>query len=334
VNLLEIRNLEIWYGDIRILKAVDIDVKKGETLVIVGESGSGKTTLANAIMRSLPKIARIGESSRIYFNDLDGRERIDLLQLDDAEFREKVRWRYISMVTQSTMNVFNPTMNIRDHFIETAKSHSFNDKEKVIEKTASLLKMVNLDPSRVLKAFPHELSGGMKQRVSIALALLLNPKIMILDEPTTALDVITQRVILDLLKDIKRKMDLTYILITHDLGLVADIADRIVVLYAGSIMENGSIEDIFYRPCNPYTIGLLNSVPKLGEFRELVSIPGSPPDYRKLPRGCKFSPRCPISIQGTCDVIEPSLTEVAPGHSVACHNCKLALEKGVKIYNH
>jgi peptide/nickel transport system ATP-binding protein len=329
-NILEIRNLEVYYSNVKVIRGVNLDVRKGEIFAIVGESGSGKSTIANAIMRNLPEIGRIGKNSSITF--IDNNEKYDLVKMDENDFNKKIRWTKISMVFQAAMNAFNPTISIKDHFIETAKAHGIKDTKSIIERSKELLKMVNLDPIRVLKSYPHELSGGMKQRVLIALSLLLNPKLIILDEPTTALDVLTQRIIIDILKDLKSKLSLTYILITHDLALVADIADRVGVLYAGRFVEIGNINEIFYTPYHPYTIGLLNSVPKIGEFKEVLTIPGKPPDFRYLPSGCKFNPRCPIRIISVCDKEEPELVNVNTEHFVACYNYNLASKKGRDIY--
>lgn len=221
------------------------------------------------------------------------------------------------MVPQSALNALNPTIKVKDHFIETAKTHGFSDKGEVLGRARVMLEAVKLDADRVLNMYPIELSGGMKQRTLIALALFLNPKFVILDEPTTALDVLTQREIIILLKDLKDKMGLTYMLITHDIALVADIADRVAVMYAGRLCEVGDIYKIFYNPQHPYTQMLLASVPKLGEFKIPRAVFGTSIDYRRLPLGCKFHSRCPFAMD-ICRREEPSMIELEKNHFIAC----------------
>jgi len=301
--LISIRNLSVYYGGVRVVSDVDLDIFKGETLAIVGESGAGKTTIANTIMRILPEIASIGSDSSIIYYGIDNNG-IDLLKLDEDTFSRKIRWKEISMVFQSALNALNPTIRVSEHFAETARAHGIRDGNEIKRISKELLELVGLDAERVLRMYPIELSGGMKQRVIIALALMLRPKLVILDEPTTALDVVTQRNILLLLKDLKSKYNLTYTLITHDLALVADIADRVAIMYAGRVVEIGNIFDIFYEPLHPYTRGLLQSIPRLGDFREPEGIPGSTPDYRRLPPGCPFHPRCPFAMD-ICRKTEP-----------------------------
>jgi len=331
LKLLEVQELEVFYGRVKVVSGVSFSVEKGEILGIAGESGSGKSTIANALLRILPESAYIGEKSKVlYYGNSDVGE--DLTKLPLPVVEKEVRWKEISMVFQGALNSLNPTLRIRDHFVETAKAHGLKDKDEIMSRASKLLEMVRLDPKRVLSSYPGELSGGMKQRVLIALSLLLNPKLVILDEPTTALDVITQREILEILRKIKADLNLTYIIITHDIALLADFVDRVIVLYAGRIAEEGSILDIFSKPLHPYTVGLLSSVPKIGQFSEPVVIPGSSPDYRRLPPGCKFHPRCPIAIGGICDKQEPYLNSVNSSHMIACHNYKLVEEKGVEIY--
>ncbi len=314
--IISIRNLSVYYSEVRVVSDVNLDVFKGETLAVVGESGAGKTTVANAIMRILPEIASVERSSSIIYNVMDNNY-VDLLKLDEDTFSREIRWKEISMVFQSALNALNPTIRVYDHFAETARAHGIRDNDEIKKLSKELLELVGLDAERVLRMYPIELSGGMKQRVIIALALMLRPKFVILDEPTTALDVVTQRNILLLLKSLKIKYNLTYMLITHDLALVADIADRVAIMYAGRIMEIGNIFDIFYEPLHPYTRGLLQSIPKLGDFREPESIPGSTPDYRRLPPGCPFHPRCPYAMD-MCRKIEPKPIYIG-NRMVRCH---------------
>ncbi len=314
--ILEVKNLSVYYNNVKVVSNVDIKIFNGEVYAIVGESGCGKTTTANAILRILPETARIDSNSSIFYSK--DKKMIDILKIPEKEFSQEIRWREISMVFQGALNSLNPTIKIKDHFIETASAHGIKDKKIVLERARKLLESVKLDPDRVLNLYPIEMSGGMKQRTLIALALLLNPKLVILDEPTTALDVLIQREILLLLKELKEKMNLTYILITHDISLVADIADRVGIMYAGRIVEEGNVYDIFYNPLHPYTIGLLKSVPRLNEFKENIeTIPGNPPDFRRLPHGCKFHPRCPLAMD-VCRREEPPLMEFRNGHFVRC----------------
>jgi len=274
--------------------------------------------LAKAIMRILPEDGRITPDSSAVYNGLEDRE-LDIFTISSAEFSRLIRWKEISIVFQSALNSLNPTLRVKDHFIETAKAHGLSNSSEIMERAQELLEAVRLDSKRVLKMFTIELSGGMKQRVMIALSLLLNPKIVILDEPTTALDVLTQRMILDLLKKLRGTFNLTYILITHDIALIADLSDRVAVTYAGKIVEEGSVEDIFYNPLHPYTKLLLEAVPKLGEFDRLPKpVPGASIDYRNLPSGCPFHPRCP-NAKSICIAKEPSLINLEKNRRIACH---------------
>ncbi len=312
--LLGVKNLNVSYFNTKVVSNIYFNIFKGETYALVGESGCGKSTIASSIMRTLPEIAHIDADSQILY--YASPHPVDLLKVPEYEFSNNFRWREIAMVPQGALNSLNPTIRIKDHFMETARAHNL-DKKEALEKAWKLLEAVKLDPHRVLSLYPIEMSGGMKQRVLIALALLLNPKLLILDEPTTALDVLTQREILIMLNELKAKYGLTYMLISHDIALVADIADRVAIIYAGRIVEESNVENIFYNPKHPYTIGLLKAVLKLGEFREPETIPGSTPDYRKLPPGCKFHPRCPFAMD-ICRREEPPFIEVEKDHFVSC----------------
>ncbi|MGC8931509.1 MAG: ABC transporter ATP-binding protein [Dictyoglomus sp.] len=319
-SILKIEDLYIDYrarrGLVKAVRGVSLEVYKRETLGIIGESGSGKTTLGLSIIKLLPSSARISQGKIWY--QANGKK-YEVISLDGGKLR-KFRWKEIAMVFQSALNAFNPVIKIWDHILDTVESHDVKiTKEELRTKVLELLRLVQLDPERVLKSYPHELSGGMRQRVLIALALLLDPQIVILDEPTTALDILSQRSILELLKKIKKKLDLTIILISHDLSLAAELADRVAVMYAGSLVEVGSVYDIFYRPLHPYTLGLIKAVPTVStSFRELISIPGSPPDLIDLPPGCKFHPRCEYKKE-ECLREEPKLVEASPNHYVACY---------------
>lgn len=234
------------------------------------------------------------------------------------------RWRECAMVFQSALNALNPVLRISEHFVDTAKAHGYlsGPRQTVAlrARALQLLSMVRLDPDRVWRSFPHELSGGMRQRVLIALALLLEPQLLILDEPTTALDILTQRNIMEVLKELREKLGFSMLFISHDLALAAELADRVATVYAGKIIEIGDVRTVFRHPYHPYTIGLIKAVPTLTSDRSaLISVPGSPPDLIHLPTGCKFHPRCPLADERSINE-EPELIEVEPGHQVACWN--------------
>ncbi|ACZ41815.1 oligopeptide/dipeptide ABC transporter, ATPase subunit [Thermobaculum terrenum ATCC BAA-798] len=319
---LSVENLEIGYrasrGIVHAVRGVSFDLLEGESLALIGESGSGKTTMGLSLVRLLPTSAKVF-SGKIIFKDDTGRQ-LDVLNLEKEGLR-RFRWEQCAMVFQSALNALNPVLRVRDHFLDTYKSHASSgrvDEKKVIERAKEVLRFVQLDPDRVLNSFPHELSGGMRQRVMIALGLLLNPKVIILDEPTTALDVITQRAIIDVIRRLKQEHEFAMIFISHDLSLAAELADRVATMYAGRVIEIGNVEDVFYKPCHPYTVGLLRAVPTLeGGRKDLISIPGSPPDLIDMPSGCKFHPRCPYATQ-QCMEEEPPLIDVGNNHGAAC----------------
>ena len=321
--VLAVRNLEVGYrgarGRVQAVRRVSFDLKKGESLALIGESGSGKTTLGLALVRLLPPSASVTHGDVNFF--ADNGDEIDVTDLDADELR-RFRWSECAMVFQSALNALNPVMRIADHFQDTFKAHKHQerglDERKVLERARECLRFVQLDPDRVLKAFPHQLSGGMRQRVMIGLSLLLRPHVLILDEPTTALDVLTQRSIIEVLRRLKDELQFAMIFVSHDLSLAAELADRVATMYAGRIIEIGGVEEMFYHPRHPYTVGLLRAAPTLGGEREdLVSIPGSPPDLIDLPPGCKFHPRCPYATE-QCRAADPPLIDVAPGQAAAC----------------
>lgn len=315
-NIYEIKNLTVEYVlknlAVKAVNDISIEIRRGEALGIVGESGSGKTTLALSLLNLVPPPGRI-RSGRIIF---DGQ--VDVLSLNGEELR-KFRWKQVAMVFQGALNSFNPVLRIGDQMLETIEEHDAMDRKEMMERANALLKLVRLDPERTMKAFPHELSGGMKQRAMIAMSLLLNPKVLILDEPTTALDVISQKYILDVLSDLRRKLGITMILLTHDLAICAEVVDRIAVTYAGRVVEVAKTEDLFLRPKHPYTTGLIQATPSvLGDVKNLKPIPGSPPDMFNLPTGCAFNPRCPLAVE-LCRKSVPNLEEVSKDRFVACH---------------
>jgi peptide/nickel transport system ATP-binding protein len=308
---------QIERGVVKAVRGVSLSLAKGESLALIGESGCGKTTFGVALIRLLVQAARIPKGEIIYWR---GNQGIDVLSLKEKDLR-RFRWRECAMVFQSALNAFNPVLRIWDQILDTAKAHGGMSKSQVRERALQLLEYVQLDPKRVIDAYPHELSGGMRQRVLLAMSLLLDPQVLILDEPTTALDILTQRTIIDLLRRLKEEIGFSMLFISHDLATAAELADRVATMYAGSIVELGPVDDIFYRPAHPYTLGLIRAVPTVtGEFENLVSIPGAPPDLVDPPPGCKFHPRCPY-VTEQCRIEEPQLeTHYSETHSVACFN--------------
>lgn len=295
----------------RAVDGVSFKLERGETLAIVGESGCGKSSTAIAIIRLLPLNVHTYEGSITF----EGQE---LMSLKEEEFRKNIRWRKISMVFQGAMNSLNPVVKVGEQVAEPLIVHDGMDKREALERAKEALKLVNL-PEYVLNRYPHELSGGMKQRAVIAMALIMRPPIVILDEPTSSLDVITQANIMNLLKNLKWELKLSYIFITHDLPLASELADKVAVMYAGRIVELGTAEQIFNSPLHPYTQKLISSVPTLKTEKQLSYIPGSPPDLVQPPAGCRFSPRCDLREKcpvSPCNDVE--LKEVERGHYVAC----------------
>lgn len=304
-----------WLGAVR---GVSFDIRQGEAVALIGESGSGKSTLGFALLRMLVRTARVSKGKATY-RDRNGKT-LDLLNMKNSDFR-KFRWRECAMVFQAAQNSLNPVMRVNDTFYETARAHGMNNKREVRDRTYDLLKAVQLDAERVYTAYPHELSGGMRQRVSIALALLLEPQLIILDEPTTALDILTQRAIIDVVRSLRDKLDFTMIFISHDLSLAAELADRVATMYAGELVEYGPVRDVFYDPKHPYSVGLLNAVPPIvGEdFTPLAAIPGSTPNLLRIPSGCPFHPRCPYATE-ICPRENPPLIDLGGTHFAACHH--------------
>lgn len=312
--LLEVKNLRInfktYAGVVQAVRGVDFTLAKGETLAIVGESGSGKSVTSNALMRLIPQPAGRYEDGQILF------EGKDLLKLSEREM-ESIRGNEIAMIFQDPMTALNPTMRVGKQIMEVILTHKKGvSKEAAKQRAIELLAEVGIpDPERRFKQYPHEFSGGMRQRVVIAIALAAEPKILIADEPTTALDVTIQAQILELMKKIQEKNGNAIIFITHDLGVVANVADRVAVMYAGQIVEYGSSHDIFYNPKHPYTWGLLGSMPDLDseDSEELYTIPGAPPNLINPPLGDAFAPRNPYALAIDYKA-EPPFYEVSPGH--------------------
>jgi peptide/nickel transport system ATP-binding protein len=316
--ILQAKDITVTYtakrGKVQAVSHVSFDLHQGEALALIGESGSGKTTLSLALIKMLSKNAEITSGEALYRRNGTVR---DILTLSDGEMR-RFRWQDCAMVFQGAQNAFNPVLKVRDQFADTARAHGKSDAAWIKKRTLELFKLVRLDPARIYDAYPHELSGGMKQRTLLALGVMLDPQIVILDEPTTALDILTQRAVIDVLKEMQARLNFSIIFISHDLALAAEMADRVATMYAGAIVEQGTVDDIFYGPLHPYTLGLLRSVPRLSVGQEeLRSIPGSPPDLINPPSGCKFHPRCPFATD-RCKTEEPQLEEFEPGHFAAC----------------
>jgi len=317
--LLRIEGLQTHFfteaGTVRAVDGVSLTVRKGETLGVVGESGCGKRVTALSVLRLIPNPPGKIVSGNIY---LEGR---DLLQLPEYEMR-KVRGASISMIFQEPMTSLNPVFTVGDQIAEGIRLHQRLSKRESWNKAIEMLRIVRMaDPERRVKEYPHQMSGGMRQRVMIAMALSCNPQLLIADEPTTALDVTIQAQILELLNELKAKLGMAVVLITHDLGVVADTAARVAVMYAGRVVEEAPVKELFTSPKHPYTQGLLNSIPRLEKAERrarLQAIPGMVPDLLDLPRGCKFQARC-TKLFEPCSGEEPQLKEVASNHRVRCY---------------
>ncbi|MGR3206176.1 ABC transporter ATP-binding protein [Bacillus glycinifermentans] len=315
-KILEVDNLHVSFstygGAVKAVRGVSFDLYEGETFAIVGESGCGKSVTSQSIMQLLPKHSAVITDGSIRFKGKD------LCHLPEKEMRA-IRGAEISLIFQDPMTALNPTLTVGDQLAEAILQHRDVTKDEAKKAVISMLELVGIpNPKERLKQYPHQFSGGMRQRIVIAMALICEPEILIADEPTTALDVTIQAQILELFKDIQRKTGVAIILITHDLGVVAQTADRIAVMYAGKIAETGTRADIFYQPQHPYTKGLLKSVPRLDlDDADLVPIDGTPPDLFSPPEGCPFTARCGYAME-VCERVYPVKTEVSAGHDVCC----------------
>jgi peptide/nickel transport system ATP-binding protein len=314
VRVLEVKDLRVHYattqGDVIAVNGGNLELFEGETIGLVGESGCGKTTMAMGILRLVQPPGRIVNGQVI----VNG---IDLLKLHEDELRN-LRWRELALIPQGAMNSLNPVIKVKDQIADGIVTHLGNQPPQVLkDRILELLNMVGL-PSRVYNMYPHELSGGMKQRVCIAMAIALSPLVIIADEPTSALDVVVQRIIAQTLLKVKEKLGVSMIMIGHDMGLMAQLVDRIVVMYAGNIVEVSPVEDLFAKPLHPYTQLLISSIPSIRERKPLQIVSGLTHDLRRPPPGCVFSLRCPF-VMDICREVAPPLRELRPGHFAACH---------------
>jgi peptide/nickel transport system ATP-binding protein len=312
--ILDISDLSVVYrtpgGDVRAVEQVNLTLSAGEVVGLCGESGSGKSTLAYGATRLLRPPALVTSGSVRYSGRriTSGGDPVDLLAMSHRDLRA-MRWREISIVFQSAMNALNPVLRVQDQLLDAVRAHLRLPRAEAKEKAAALLDLVGIPRNR-LRAYPHELSGGMRQRVMIAMALAADPEVVLMDEPTTALDVVVQRDILAQIVELKETLGFAILFITHDLSLLLELADRIAVMYAGRLLETGSAQDLMRDPAHPYTRGLLNSFPSLhGPRRELTGIPGSPPDLRDPLPGCPFVPRCGYAVPA-CSAVDMTLEPV------------------------
>jgi peptide/nickel transport system ATP-binding protein len=316
--VLDVQDLRVHYGtpggDVIAVNGVSFGVRRGEILGLVGESGCGKSTVAMSLLQLVQPPGRIA-GGRVLLNGTD------LLTLNEQQLRQ-VRWQQIALIPQGAMNSLNPVMRVHDQLADAIQTHEGKQSARALRRRiVDALATVGL-PARVYDLFPHELSGGMKQRVCIAMAIILNPALIIADEPTSALDVVVQRVVAQTLLDVKRRLNVSMILIGHDMGLQAQLVDRVAVMYAGNIVEIAPVEAVFAEPLHPYTQVLISSIPSIRERRPLRVTEGLTHDLRRPPPGCVFSLRCP-HVADECRAIVPRLREVKPDHLVACHRCEL-----------
>ena len=321
--ILKVQDLKLWFdndfGSTQILNGIDFEIYPGETLGIVGESGCGKSMTSLCTMRLLATPpARIGGSIKL--------KDTDLLRLSEKEMR-KIRGNRISMIFQEPMTSLNPLFSLGDQLSETYMLHQGLSKKESIKRAVEILRKVRVAlPEQRVKEYPHQLSGGMRQRVMIAMALACQPELLIADEPTTALDVTIQAQVLDLMRDLQKEMGTAIAFITHDLGVINEMCDRVVVLYCGEVMEEADVKELFKNPKHPYTEGLLSTLPKFGVEGKLATIPGNVPPAGKYPVGCVFSPRCPYATD-KCRECKPALTTLEDGHKVRCFRYSDAVQE-------
>lgn len=315
-NILELNDLHISFdtfgGEVQAVRGVNLKLKKGETLAIVGESGSGKSVTSKEITRLNPRPQCHVKSGEILFKNQD------LTKLSNRQL-QGIRGKEISMIFQDPMTTLNPTMTIGKQITEGLRKHQNMRGQEARQRAIELLQLVKIPNAEArFKQYPHQFSGGMRQRAVIATALACNPEVLVADEPTTALDVTIQAQILDLMRDLQDELDTSIIIITHDLGVVANVAQRVAVMYGGKVIETGLVDEVFYQPTHPYTWGLLSSMPRMtSKQSELLSIPGTPPDLNNPPKGCPFAPRCPHAMD-VCINNMPNHTSLSETHTAAC----------------
>lgn len=311
---ISVKNLRVQFatprGTLTAVQDVDFELREGETFGLVGESGSGKSTLALGVLRLLPLNGSWSADSISILGQ-------DIVSMSESQLNQSIRWVKVAYVPQAAMNALDPLYRVSDQFIETVQAHVKMTKEEILKKASNLLEHIGVEPSR-LHNYPWELSGGQKQRVMIALALILDPKVIILDEPTTALDTIIQAQILELFKQLRTFEKLSSIFISHDISVIANVADRVGVMYAGSLVEVATVKQVFDNPIHPYTQGLRESVPDVREAKPFSFIQGSPPDLITPPSGCRFHPRCPYATD-ICSKVDPPLQLYSESHYAACH---------------
>jgi peptide/nickel transport system ATP-binding protein len=316
MSLLSVRNLRTYFsilrGNVKAVDDVSFEISKGQAFGLAGESGCGKTTTALTILRLLPGNGRI-VGGKILF------EGKDITKVNDEEFRKTYRWKKISVIFQGAMNALNPITTVGNQIVEAITLHESVTKEVALDRAKKLLDLVGVGSERVDR-YPHEMSGGMKQRSIIAMALACNPDLIIADEPTTALDVITEAQVLRVMKELQKKLQISMIVISHDLSMIAETCDGIAIMYAGKIAEQGDIASIYKEPLHPYTQRLINAFPSIvGEKTELATIPGFPPDLLNPPSGCTFHPRCPYAMD-KCKTQEPKIVKIeGKEHYLSCH---------------
>jgi len=316
MELLKVQDLKTYFttksGSVKAVDGVSFDVEKGKATGLAGESGCGKTTTALSVLRILPSNGEIIGGKMLFKGS-------DLVQLDEEDMREDIRWKEISIVFQGAMNALNPVYSIGHQMVEAITLHEKNiERPEALERAGKLMELVGINASR-LDNFPHEFSGGMRQRSMIAMALACNPSLLIADEPATALDVIVAAQVLKLLKELKERLELGMILITHDLSIIAEICEKSAIMYAGKMAEYADVVSIFKAPQHPYTQGLIGAFPSItGERVKMTSIPGTTPDLLRPPPGCRFHPRCKYA-KDVCKTKEPEFSQIAKGHFVSCH---------------
>ncbi len=323
--LIQVNDLKTYFrtldGEVRAVDGVSLEIRPGETLGLVGESGCGKSVTAYSILRLLPKKTSRIVQGEILFNRGDGSPLIDLTTVDpNGDLIRDIRGNEIAMIFQEPLTSFSPVHTVGNQIAETVELHQNVGSKEAEERAIQMLEAVGVAlPRQRINEYPHQFSGGMRQRAMIAMALSCNPKLLIADEPTTALDVTIQAQILELMKSLQAEFGMAILMITHNLGVICEMADRVAVMYMGKIVERGDVRTIFHRPLHPYTVGLMRSIPHVGrrERARLTPIPGSVPDPYSIPPGCAFYPRCPASKGAVCQQ-DVQLVEVAPGHQVRC----------------